>query len=248
MAFEALLAHTRDDHGRRPRRWRRAMLTFSLLVHGAALAIALAYSFWQVDELPLPAVAVTLAGAPPPPPPPPAAAHRHASATRPKVKPQPRPETLVQPQERPQETPKPKPDESEEDGAQEGGVAGGVKGGVQGGVVGGVVGAAPVKDAGPRLLTPQIAKGLLLIDPSEERYRVKLPPALERAGATVSAILRVCVSAAGAVTEVRILKGAGPAIDPQIPSVIGRWRYRPLLIDGRPTPFCYPLRYEVTSR
>jgi protein TonB len=223
------------------------MLTASLLVHLAALAVALGYSVWQVDELPMPAVSVTLAGSAPPPPPPPPPARRH-STSKPRTKPtQPRPDTLVQPHETPKETPKPEEPE-EEDGADKGGVEGGVKGGVQGGVVGGVVGAPVVKDAGPRLLAPQVARGLLLIDPADERYRVSLPPALERAGATVSAIVRVCVSAQGAVTEVRVMRGAGPAVDAQIPTVLGRWRYRPLTIDGKPTPFCYPLRYEISSR
>lgn len=224
------------------------MLTLSLGVHVALLAVGLAYSLWQVDELPLPAVTVTLASIPPPPPPPPPA-HRSGSI-KPKTKPtQPKPETLVQPREQPKEQPKPKEEaEEEEEGAQQGGVQGGVKGGVQGGVVGGVVGAPLAKDTGPRLLTPQIAKGLLLIDPNDERYRVRLPPALVRAGVTVTAVVYVCVSVQGTVSGVRVVKGAGPAIDPQLPAVIGRWRYRPLLIDGRPTPFCYHLAYEYSER
>jgi protein TonB len=241
MAFEAVLAHTRGDEHRRPRRWRRVMVTVSLSVHAAALAVGVAYSLWQVDELPLPAVTVTLsASAPPPPPPPPAA--RRAATSKPKVRPvETKPDVLVQPREV-KEAPKPEPQPTD---SPQGGVAGGVQGGVQGGVVGGVVGAT---EQGPRMLAPQVAKGLLLIDPNDERYRVRLPPALERAGVTLSALLRVCVSAQGTVTEVRILKGAGPAIDPQIPTVLGRWRYRPLMLDGRPTPFCTPLRYEITAR
>jgi len=244
MAFEAILDQARGTASARPSRRRRIMLTVSLGVHVAALMVGIAWSFWQVDELPLPQVVVTLAGSPPPPPPPPPAAHGGAK-TKPKVKPTPKPETLVQPQEHPKE--QPKEEKQDEEGAQPGGVEGGVKGGVQGGVVGGVVG-APLQNAGPRMLTPQIGKGLLLIDPNEEQYRVKLPPALERSGVTLYAILRVCVSAQGAVTDVRILKGAGPAIDPQIPSVLRRWRYRPFTLNGQPTPFCYPLRYEISAR
>ena len=248
MAFEAVLSHARGAERKRPRLRRRLTLTASLAVHVAALVVGIAYSLWQVDELPLPAVTITLASSAPPPPPPPPPARRKASTSRPKVKPtQPKPDTLTQPREQPKEQPKPQDDEPEEDGAQEGGVEGGVKGGVQGGVVGGVVGAPQVQNKGPRLVTPQVAKGLLLIDPSDERYRVKLPPALERAGATASVHLYICVSAQGTVASVRILRGAGPAIDGQIPSVIGRWRYRPLLIDGQPTPFCYQVLYEISS-
>jgi len=243
MAFEAILAQARGTATARPTRRRRIMLTVSLAVHVAALLVGVAWSFWEVDELPLPQVSVTLAGAPPPPPPPPAA---HSGAkTKPKVKPTPKVEALVQPQEHPKE--QPKPEKQDDDSAQQGGVEGGVKGGVQGGVVGGVVG-APVQNTGPRMLAPQVGKGLLLIDPNEEQYRVKLPPALERSGTMLTAIVRVCVSAQGAVTDVKILRGAGPAIDPQIPSVLSRWRYRPFTLNGQPTPFCYPLRYEISAR
>ena len=237
MAFEAVLEHAQGLGSRRPRAWRRAMLTVSLTLHGIAVAVGLAYSLWQVDELPLPQVAVTLAAGAPPPPPPPPAAHKKSSSTKPKVKPTPRPEVIVQPQEKPQ--PKPKDEPQDEPGAQEGGV--------KGGVAGGVVGASLV-ETGPQTLPPQVAKEMLLIDPNDDRYRVQLPPALERAGVSLFAIVRLCANNQGAVTEVRVLKGAGPAIDPQIPTVLRRWRYRPLLLNGRPTPFCTMLRYEVTAR
>lgn len=243
MAFEAILDQARGTATARPTRRRRIMLTVSLGVHVAALLVGVAWSFWQVDELPLPQVAVTLAGAPPPPPPPPPASH--GAKTKPKVKPTPKVEQLVQPQEHPKD--QPKQEEKEEEASEAGGVEGGVKGGVQGGVVGGVLG-APVPTNAPRMLAPQIGKGLLLIDPNEEQYRVKLPPALERSGTTLTAIVRVCVSAQGAVTDVKILRGAGPAIDPQIPTVLARWRYRPFTLNGQPTPFCYPLRYEISAR
>jgi len=63
-----------------------------------------------------------------------------------------------------------------------------------------------------------------------------------------SAQVRVCVSTNGQVTDVNILRGAGPAIDPQILGFVRRWRYRPLLVNGRPTAFCYPFRYDATVR
>jgi hypothetical protein len=98
------------------------------------------------------------------------------------------------------------------------------------------------------MLSAKLGRGQLLIDPNDERYRVKLPPPLARSGETYVALLKVCVSAQGTVTGVQLIKGATPAIDGQFPSVIGRWRYRPLIADGVPTPFCYPLRYEVSGR
>lgn len=236
MAFEAVLAPDAPS----PRRWRRVTVIVSVAVHVAALAVGVAYSFWYVDELPLPAVAVTLAGAPPPPPPP--AGRRSSGKVRPKVVETPKPQ-LVQPKEHPKPAEeKPAPDEKD-------GQEGGEKGGVAGGVVGGVVG-APVPPT-PKMLGAKIAHLQLLINPDVDPYKVQLPAALERltrSGAQVSAIVRVCVSTQGEVTDVKVLRGADPAIDPQIPVVLRRWRYRPYQVDGRPEAFCYNFRYEITQR
>ena len=60
MAFEAILDQARGTAAARPTRRRRIMLTVSLAVHAAALLVGIAWSFWQVDELPLPHVSVTL--------------------------------------------------------------------------------------------------------------------------------------------------------------------------------------------
>src|SRR6185312_13287175 len=122
MAFEAILDQARGTSAARPTRRRRIMLTLSLAVHVAALLVGVAWSLWQVDELPLPQ-----------------AAHSGAK-TKPKVHPTPKIEQLVQPQEHPKEQPKEEA-KDDDDGAQQGGVEGGVKGGVVGGVVGGVAGA-----------------------------------------------------------------------------------------------------------
>jgi hypothetical protein len=102
--------------------------------------------------------------------------------------------------------------------------------------------------SGPQMLRSKIAHGRLAIDPNQDRYRVTLPPALGRSGHAFTATVRICVSEQGTVTGVTILKSAGPGLDPQIPSVLGRWRYRPWLEDGRAVPFCYSLRYEIGPR
>lgn len=242
MAFDSVLA----ADAAAPRRWRRITVAVSLALHVGLLAVGVAYSFWAVDELPLPSVAVTLAGGlppPPPPPPPPPARRQSTGRVRPKAietpLSQPREQTKPAPREEP-EAKQEEQEEKEEEGGQEGGVAGGVKGGVVGGVVG-----APL---GPATLTANIARAQLLIDPNAEAYKVRLPPALARGADAFYAIVRVCVSDQGAVTDVRVLRGADPAIDPQIPTVLRRWRYRPYQENGRPRPFCYLLRYEITAR
>jgi periplasmic protein TonB len=252
MAFEAILS----QQDVKPKRWRRVMLIVSVGLHVGALLAGVVHSVWQVEEMPMPSLQVTLTAAPPPPPPPPPPlARKKSSDSKPKTRPELKPQELVVPKDTPKEEPKAEEtssDEGQDDGQADGQV-GGVVGGVSGGVVGGVVGAAPApppppKAAGPKIVSAKIARGQLLIDPNAEAYRVKLPPALARTGETYIAMLRICVSAQGGVTGVQLMKGASPAIDSQFPRVIGRWRYRPLLADGQPTPFCYLLRYEVTGR
>lgn len=249
MAFEAILS----QHDAKPKRWRRVMLAVSVALHAGALLAGVVHSIWQVEEMPMPALQVTLMAAPPPPPPPPPLARSKSTDSKPKRR-EVKPQELVVPKDT-KDQPKPEPESSADEGKADGeaaGQAGGVEGGVTGGVVGGVVGAAPAppppKPTGPKLVSAKIARGQLLIDPNAEPYRVKLPPALARSGETYVAMLRICVSAQGAVTGVQLVKGASPAIDAQFPRVIGRWRYRPLLADGQATPFCYLLRYEVTGR
>ncbi|HYQ46676.1 MAG TPA: energy transducer TonB [Polyangiaceae bacterium] len=254
MAFEAIL----QQQQAKPTRWRRVTLFVSLAVHVAALSAALVHSVWQVDEMPMPSLQVTLTAAvPPPPPPPPPAARKASSESRPKTRPlEPKPHELVIPKDTPKEQPKPEPAaDSATDNAEPNGQVGGQLGGVPGGVVGGVVGAAPPpppppppKPTGPKNVSASIGRGQLLIDPNSEPYRVKLPMVLARSGETYTAMLRLCVSAEGRVSSVQVLKGAGAALDGQFPSVMGRWRYRPLMVDGAPTPFCYLLRYEVSGR
>jgi protein TonB len=246
MAFEAILA--RPDA--QPKRWRRVMLTVSLAVHGVALAVGVAYSLWEVDEMPMPAVQVTLTEAPPPPPPPPPAGGKK-STSKPKTR-VPTKTEIVQPKETPkEEKPEEKPEEEGEEQGQVGGEKGGVVGGVVGGVIGGVVGAPappPPKDTGPQQVAPAVGARQLAINPGVPPYCCpKIPRALQDSKA-FSAQLRVCVSAQGQVTEVRILRGAGPALDPQIPGFVQRWRYKPLLVNGVPKAFCYPVRYEISQR
>lgn len=100
----------------------------------------------------------------------------------------------------------------------------------------------------PKALSTQAARQQLLIDPNDEQYKVKLTPALERAGMNFWAVLKICVSPQGNVTDVKIVRPADPAIDAQFPALIGKWKYRPYLVDGRPTAFCYLLRYEIDTR
>src|SRR5688572_6324873 len=241
MAFDAILSGQRTALSG----WRRIIMTFSVLIHAFALAAGVAHSIWQVEEMPMPAVEVTLAMAPPPPPPPPPPPKR--SSSKPKTKPvEPKPKAIVAPIETPKVEPAPEEEESgeEEDEGEEGGQEGGVVGGVVGGIVGGTA-PPPPKSTGPKLLTTKAGHSLLAINPQVRPYKVNVPEEYVARGDQFVTQLRICVSPAGTVSSVKILKPSIPVIDLQIPQVIPRWKYKPYLLDGKPTEFCYPMNYVV---
>jgi periplasmic protein TonB len=235
MAFEAILSQQSAP----PSRWRKITLTFSVLVHAVALAFGVVHSVWQVEEMPMPAIEVTLAVAPPPPPPPPPPPKRSSAKTKPK---DPKPKVITAPKETPKLEPEPEP-EQEDEGEDEG-----VEGGVIGGVVGGVLGGAappPPKSTGPKLLSAKAGHSLLAVNPQVRPYKVNIPEEYVARGDEYFATISICVNANGTVQNVRILKPSIPVIDAQIPQVIPRWKYKPYLVDGQPTGFCYNMNYRV---
>lgn len=241
MAFEAILSQQRGA----PNKWRRITLTFSILIHALALAVGVAFSIWQVEEMPLPSIEVTLAVAPPPPPPPPPPKR---SSSKPKTKAvEIKPKAIVAPTETPKAEPE-KEEAADDSDDQDDGEEGGQEGGVAGGVVGGIVGGAPPpppKSTGPKLLSTKAGHSLLAINPLVRPYKVNVPEEYVERGDQYVSQIRICVNAQGAVSSVKILRPSIPVIDLQIPQVIPRWRYKPFLVDGKPTEFCYPMNYRV---
>ncbi|MFZ5896655.1 MAG: energy transducer TonB [Myxococcota bacterium] len=249
MAFEAFLTQEKG----RPKKWRRLTVTLSLAFHGALLIAAVVYSFWHVDELSPPVVTVTFLAATPPPPPPPPPKKKTASKVKPVT-----PKEIVQPKATDIIQPKEKPEEVEHDD----GVEGGVEGGVAGGVVSDVAPPKeappppppappppPKEDAPPKFVPPNVAAQQLLTDPrTNPAYRVIMPAAFSSAGMRLWAMVKICVSKAGSVADVKLIKGMDPAVDPLLLSKIRTWRYRPMSIDGQPIAFCYNLRYEHATQ
>ena len=117
-------------------------------------------------------------------------------------------------------------------------------------------GSAPVAE--PNIAAPapaasdssdQVSAGdgysLLTINPRLRPYKVEVPESYVRGGKTYEATVRICVSTEGRVSSVELLKPSIPIIDAQLPTVIGRWIFRPYVVEGQPTPFCYVLHYSV---
>jgi hypothetical protein len=76
---------------------------------------------------------------------------------------------------------------------------------------------------------------------SDVAYRI--PPALQ--GKRFWTLQKVCVRPSGAVERVKTIKHSGLPSDQPIHDWVMTWRYRPHFVDGRATPFCYPLRMEI---
>lgn len=109
----------------------------------------------------------------------------------------------------------------------------------------------PPASLAPQQLSMQAGNRLLAINPSLRPYRVQLPEKLtERMGTgdKISPLLDICVTAQGTVKSVRIVTGSIAAVDAQVPTVIGRWKYRPYLVDGKAEPFCYLTRYSIEAK
>ena len=142
--------------------------------------------------------------------------------------------------------------EAEETEGEAQGESGGTAGGVAGGVGGGIaeapaVAAAPPVDPPPLNLSPRLGAAQRLSDINDPQFRPSLPPALNRPGMVVRGLFRICVSKEGQVTEAKLLSSGDAPVASQWITVIRRWQYKPLTVDGRPTRFCHPLMVEVQS-
>jgi hypothetical protein len=96
----------------------------------------------------------------------------------------------------------------------------------------------------PVYLDPDVAQGLRLEDSFPN-----LPEALRAPGARHVVMAEVCVTSLGIVRSVRIAgEAASRPLGDVLRDAIRGWRYRPLLVDGTPTPFCHLLRIAYQFR
>ncbi|HEY8947044.1 MAG TPA: protein kinase, partial [Polyangiaceae bacterium] len=99
----------------------------------------------------------------------------------------------------------------------------------------------------PRLVVSKVGHARLAVNTSQDPYRPRLPKAMQHLDRSFETSVAICVSAAGNVTSVKIIDSADPAIDRPVSSTIARWRYQPMMENGRAVPFCYPLRIQLTG-
>jgi protein TonB len=226
----------------------------SVAVHGTVLSAAILLPLLLASErLPvvptmMAFVASPVAPPPPPPPPPPKAAPRAAEA-------RPLPTAVSNPNAAPIEAPAaitPEPLFPGEDAfGVEGGVEGGIAGGTLGGIVGGLVDApppppppAPIPAAPqqPVRIGGQISAPELL-----QRVEPVYPDIAVIAKVQGTVILEAVVATDGTVESVKVLRPVkfldGAAID-----AVKQWRYKPLILNGMPTPFVLTVTLTFSIR
>ncbi len=94
--------------------------------------------------------------------------------------------------------------------------------------------------AQPPIVPPNVARGLRLSGNDQilppELVRVEM---LHQGKTSVQGTVQLCVSPAGAVTQVRVLRSTGfRAYDDVLAREMRAWRYRPYLVGGVASPMC----------
>jgi hypothetical protein len=250
VAFEVFLGQ-----GSKPsllRRLRLPTCLASISLHVGLLVVLGIQSFWRVEEISPRGVVVTFlsVGTPPVPPPPPPPRKGNV-AERPRTAPaaRVRPDQLLAPHDSPPQA-EPRTGES----------------GRLHGAVTGIAAPETLTTRAPAIAdpwSPQLAEEIVdlkpvmlgssmgvsqrLSDLSDPRFRPSLPPPLNRPGTTLRGLFKICVSAGGQVSDVKVLRSADPLVDGDWTAVIRRWQYKPFNLNGHPTPFCHPLTLEVQS-
>jgi periplasmic protein TonB len=91
----------------------------------------------------------------------------------------------------------------------------------------------------PQQVSPEVGRGLRL----EDSYP-QLPQSLRNAGFEHVVLLEVCVSVRGAVDEIRFASHTTGQLRQDLEQAIRGWRYRPLIKDGAPVPYCHQMRIQ----
>jgi hypothetical protein len=74
-----------------------------------------------------------------------------------------------------------------------------------------------------------------------------LPRSLYVRGKVYRLLVQMCIDAQGRVASATLQKGAATELDAQVLTDMRAWRYRPRIVHGKPSAFCYKVRvsYEV---
>src|SRR5262245_48740575 len=231
--------------------WGVPLLVSMLGFHVVLFLTMWVKSIWDIEQLDRPKNMVGVAIAPPPPPPPPppkgGAKPKDVTITPKKVKVR----DIVQPV---------KIEKQEVAAPIETGDPNGVEGGVEGGVVGGdlngVVAAPPPPPPPPPPAPPQNVPPTAL-DANRIAGEKNIVPddvtktEISRSGKDkLIGSYKLCITVDGNIASVVQLKSTGfPSYDNKITSTIrGEWRYRPFMVNGKPTPVCTAVTFIYSQK
>jgi hypothetical protein len=108
--------------------------------------------------------------------------------------------------------------------------------------------APPAAESPARMLTLEQGQALLAINPYRDPYRIRLTAPLNVAGASYWGMFKVCASAGGAISSIQAVRSTGvPELDLHWIRTMWSWSFDPYLEAGQATPFCFPMRMQVTS-
>jgi hypothetical protein len=91
-------------------------------------------------------------------------------------------------------------------------------------------------------LPPRVAEKRCLSCP-----RPRLEGMQARIASGQELVVRTCVNARGSVQSVEVVRGLDRMINAQVVDTVRTWRLLPYRLDGRPVPFCYPIRFLFTN-
>jgi TonB-like protein len=89
--------------------------------------------------------------------------------------------------------------------------------------------------------TPVVPYGSFIASHKIAGDEPHLPPALRSSLAESQALARVCIAADGNVQETRVMRSPSAAADDAIRSALRGWKFRPFILQGKPSPLCFDL-------
>jgi protein TonB len=236
-------------------KWAAPILGAAVFFHVALFVTMWVKTIWDLEQLEKPKTGIDLAVAPPPPPPPPpppgGAKPQETQITPKKIK----VKDIVQPVKIEKQVQK--VEESGDTNGVEGGVEGGVAGGVVGGDINGVLGAPPPPPppppppAPPQNVPPTLLEGSRIAGDKNIRPDDVTKTEIGRSGKDkVIGSYKLCISNAGAVTQVTQLKTTGfPSYDQKILTKMrSEWRYKPYMVNGKAVPVCTAVTFIYTQK
>jgi len=250
-ALVSMFANFEAAKHRKMPKWAVPLLSAMLLFHVVLFLTMWVKTIWDIEQLDRPKNTVDLAIAPPPPPPPPppkgGVKPQDVQITPKKV----RVRDIVQPVKIEKQEVAPPIEAGDPNG-----VEGGVEGGVAGGDLNGVVAAPPPPPPPPPPAPPQNVAPTAL-DALRIGGEKNIVPddvtktEISRSGKDkLIGSYKLCITVDGSISSVVQLKSTGfPSYDNKITSTIrGEWRYRPFMVNGKPTPVCTAVTFIYSQK